>query len=134
MTPRSRARASDFAPPELMTGKSGSDARADVFGLGMTAVFMIYGDSFTIDAGPSAYLDQRTLQLPESEHGWLDIEELSHALGDSRNALNLNIYRARSQFREETEICDATGLIERRRRSKIRIGISQLEVIDVASG
>ncbi|GAB4568994.1 MAG: FHA domain-containing protein [Haliangiales bacterium] len=75
--------------------------------------------------------DQRAPDLPDREHGWIDLEELL-ALRSNRQtnhgSLNLAIHRARQQLREEHRVVDAAGLIERRRGSKVRIGVSKLKI------
>ncbi|WP_428262198.1 FHA domain-containing protein [Haliangium sp.] len=71
-------------------------------------------------------------ELPESEHGWIELAELLHlrpSRQDTTNALNLAIYRARQQLREELGIEDQAGLVERRRGAMIRIGVTRLEIL-----
>lgn len=73
--------------------------------------------------------DQALPDLPEADHGWVYVTELVQMLGTSETMLNVDIYRARAQFRE-ARVVDAAGLIERRRVSReIRLGVRVIEVI-----
>ncbi len=55
-----------FAPPELLHNAADTDARVDVFGLGMTAVFMLYGHDLPLDV----WSDRKRFMnaLPCSQH------------------------------------------------------------------
>ncbi len=55
-----------FAPPELLHNAADTDARVDVFGLGMTAVFMLYGRDLPLDV----WSDRKRFMdaLPCSQH------------------------------------------------------------------
>lgn len=68
-------------------------------------------------------------ELPASEQGWIDRDELLRMLGVDSNALNVAIYRARRQL-QAAGVEGAAGLVEVRRGER-RIGVAaeRLEVV-----
>jgi pSer/pThr/pTyr-binding forkhead associated (FHA) protein len=70
-----------------------------------------------------------TTHVPESDHGWMDHEELRALLGASENRLNLDVHRLRRQIGDEAGVLDGRLLIERRRGGNIRVGATRLEIL-----
>jgi len=72
--------------------------------------------------------DAENPKLPESEHGWVFVQELTKMLGCGENNINVDVYRARRQF-EDAGVGGAAQLIERRPDSRqIRLGIGRLHI------
>ena len=83
--------------------------------------------SYTLLTLARARIDEA--DLPESEQGWVDRDQLLKMLGLDANALNVAIYRARGQL-SSVGVQGAAGVVEVRRGQR-RIGLdpSRLEVV-----
>ncbi|HXX66666.1 MAG TPA: hypothetical protein VEK07_05775 [Polyangiaceae bacterium] len=69
--------------------------------------------------------------VPESECGWLALEDVEHDRTMSPPRLNVDVHRIRMQF-AALGVADARGIIERRTRiRRIRIGASRLLIVKV---
>jgi hypothetical protein len=69
-------------------------------------------------------------ELPESERGWVQRDELPRMLGVEPHMINLWIHRARKQLADHG-IRDAAALFERRASAtQLRIGVRRLEIAD----
>ena len=67
-------------------------------------------------------------ELPESEHGWVYVDELVAQLGSTRARLNLEAHRARQLF-DTLGIEGAGRIIDRRTGTRqLRIGVPRLQV------
>ncbi len=82
----------------------------------------------------SLYLARRraldkALGMPESEQGWVYVEQVSKDLRMEETAVNLHVHRARKQFAQQLQnVADAPNFIERR-PSQLRFGIPSLRVL-----
>ncbi|HLT37310.1 MAG TPA: FHA domain-containing protein [Enhygromyxa sp.] len=74
--------------------------------------------------------DARTPDLPASEHGWIDREQLAQQIGVDPTLINLWTHRARRQL-AAVGILDAEHCIERRASStQLRLGVARLTIVD----
>lgn len=77
-----------------------------------------------------ARLDDARSELPESERGWVQRDELPKMLGVEPHMPNLWIHRARKQLADHG-VRDAAAIIERRANAtQLRIGVRRLAIID----
>lgn len=75
-----------------------------------------------------ARLDDTDRDLPETEHGWLYVDDLWPRIASTEGHFNMFVFRARQQF-AQAGFADADALIERRRGSRqLRLGVSDLRV------
>ena len=74
--------------------------------------------------------DQRNPEIPDREQGWMSLDDLCRACDeDNPQQLNLQVHRAREQFRR-VGVADASRLIEIRRVNGLRrIGVARLEIV-----
>ncbi|MEP7121815.1 MAG: FHA domain-containing protein [Byssovorax sp.] len=63
--------------------------------------------------------------LPESEHGWLHVDDLMKALSIDERHLNVTVHRIREAF-GKAGVVGAEGIVQRRPK-QVRIGIGNLE-------
>jgi hypothetical protein len=83
-----------FAAPECLDRPQEADARADVFGLGMTAIFGLYGADLPVDV----------LRAPERIIGGLTCEPATPAV---KEVLNRAVeWRREDRFKDAGELCD----------------------------
>jgi serine/threonine protein kinase len=83
-----------FAAPECLDRPQEADARADVFGLGMTAIFGLYGADLPMDV----------LRAPERFIGDLRCEPANRAVKDVlKRAVE---WRREERFKDAGELCD----------------------------
>lgn len=72
--------------------------------------------------------DQQDDEIPFSDQGWIDQDELLRMLATTPQQLALDIFRARRQF-GDAGVVDAPQIIERRPDShEVRIGVARLQV------
>lgn len=73
--------------------------------------------------------DERAAEIPPSERGWIDQEELCRRLRLDANLLHTHLFRARRQL-ADAGVPGAEGLVERRLHvGRLRIGYAAIEVV-----
>lgn len=73
--------------------------------------------------------DRERPDVPEEEHGWCYVSDLMKMLRTTKRQLNLDVHRARQQFRT-AGVVDYMQIIERREDTQqIRIGLRSMEIV-----
>jgi hypothetical protein len=66
--------------------------------------------------------------VPDEACGWVDSDEFSHDPSLTRSRINLDVHRIRRQL-SALALGDPVEIVERRPRTKLRIGIGNLSII-----
>ncbi|MES2355043.1 MAG: FHA domain-containing protein [Pseudomonadota bacterium] len=78
-------------------------------------------------------LDDANRRIDSASQGWIDLEKLSRMLGLDSSHMNIQIFRARSQFAKALDVGSTFPNIIERRRGEARFGAFEFHIMRGAS-